>query len=363
MRNSKQAERLIGYFAKSDKNRKRLISFIGLGLLLVIFRLFSFSSAQLEEKIDFHKQFIDDYGIYALDLPNQIDFCGEKMPMNDLNLEERLDKELLSNTYFQSNTMLYFKKASRWFPVIEPILKENGIPDDFKYLPLVESNLSNVVSPAGATGYWQLMKSTAKQFNLEVNDVVDERYNMVLSTRAACRYLKNSYAEFNNWTLCAAAYNMGIDGIKKQLKRQKATNYYDLYLNSETSRYVFRLLAIKEIMTNPENYGYHFREEHLYPKIKYSTLMVDTPINNIAEFAKTQNVNYRIIKIHNPWLRKNYLTNKTRKNYKILVPDSGYYVIETLEHDSQNTLLSNDSSQIRKNIVITNDTLDSSQAK
>ncbi len=359
MRNSKQLRRLIGYFKISKKNRKRFISFLGLCTLLVIFRLFSFYSTLTKEKTDYHEMFIEDYGIYALDLPDQINFCGEIMPINDHNIKERLDKELLSNTYFQSNTLLYFKKASRWFPVIEPILKENGIPDDFKYLPVVESNLSNVVSPAGATGYWQLMKATAKQFNLEVNDVVDERYNMILATKAACRYLKNSFAEFNNWTLCAAAYNMGIDGIKKQLKRQKANTYYDLYLNSETSRYVFRLLAIKEIMTNPEKYGYHFQEEHLYPEIKYSTIMVDTPINNIAEFAKAQNVNYRIIKIHNPWLRKNYLTNKSSKKYKILVPDSGYYVIESLELDSQNTLLSNDSNQIIKKSVIINDSLDS----
>lgn len=285
------------------------------------------------------------------------------MPMNDLNLEERLDKELLSNTYFQSNTLLYFKRARRWFPVIEPILKEHGIPDDFKYLPLVESNLSNVVSPAGATGFWQLMKSTAKLYNLEVNDVVDERYNVVLSTIAACKYLKTCYKEFKNWTMCAAAYNMGIHGIKRQLKRQKASSYYDLYLNTETSRYVFRLLAIKEILSNPQKYGYHFREEHLYPTIQYSTITVNTSISNIAEFAKAQDINYRILKIHNPWLRKNYLTNKTGKKYKILVPDSGYYVVELLGQDSLNPLFVPDSNQIRKDSVITNDTLDSRQEK
>jgi len=325
--------------------------------------MFSFYTIQSDKNLEYHNNFIADYGIYALNSPGIIDFCGEEMPLNDLNLKERLDKELLSNTYFQSNSLLYFKKANRWFPVIEPILKEYGIPNDFRFLPLIESNLSNVISPAGATGFWQLMKATAKQYGLEVNNEVDERYHVVLSTIAACKYLKTSYKEFNNWTLCAAAYNMGIDGLKRQLKKQKASNYYDLYLNTETSRYIFRLLAIKEILTNPKKYGYHFLDEHLYPTVQYTTFTVDTPIANIAAFAKSQNINYRILKIHNPWIRKNYLSNKTGRKYNILLPDSGYYVIDPPETETQSRLTMSDTILKATDSIKPLDNLDSIKEK
>ena len=243
------------------------------------------------------------------------------------------------------------KRANRWFPVIEPILKKNGIPEDFKYLPLVESNLTNVISPAGATGYWQLMKTTAKSFDLEVNEQIDERYDMILSANAACRYLKSAYKEFGSWTLAAAAYNMGIEGIKRQLKKQKTNDYYDLLLNSETSRYLFRLLAIKEIVSNPKKYGYHYRQNDLYQEAPYHTIKVDTTIANLAAFAKALNINYRILKLHNPWLRRNQLPNKSRKVYTIIIPDSGYYVFTKMDLDSTSQMRDTVISDIRMDSV------------
>lgn len=319
--------------------KKLLISVGGLIVLLAVFKLFSFFSAGSERDKSYVNDFHSNYKIYAIETPEDIRFCDEPAPMNDQNIRERLDRELLSNTYYQSNTLLYIKRANRWFPVIEPILKKHGIPDDFKYLPLVESNLTNAISPAGATGYWQLMKTTAKSYGLEVNEQVDERYDMKLSAEAACKYLKRAYKELGTWTLAAAAYNRGIDGIKRQLKKQKTDNYYDLYLNEETSRYLFRLLAIKEIVSNPDKYGYHFRKKDLYPNISSHMIAVDTSISNLAEFAKSLDINYRILKLHNPWLRRNNLPNKSGKKYNIAIPDSGYYVFTVGELDSAEAAL------------------------
>jgi len=317
------------------KAGKRLfISLAGLVLLLVVFRLFSFYSESTDRDKGYVSNFLSKYQIFAVNIPEKIDFCGELVPLQDQNIRERLDKELLSNTYYQSNTLLYIKRANRWFPIIEPILEKHGIPNDFKYLPLVESNLSNVVSPAGATGYWQLMKATAKSFKLEVNEQVDERYDMILSTEAACKYLKSAYNYFGSWTLTAAAYNMGVEGIKRQLKKQKTDNYYDLYLNTETARYVFRLLAIKEILSTPGKYGYHFREKDLYERVPQHAISIDSSISNLATFAKSQHINYRILKLHNPWLRRNNLPNKSHKTYSISIPDSGYYVFTEIGLDS-----------------------------
>ena len=328
--------------------KKLLISLAGLVGLIIVFRLFSFFSGSPDADDSYINDFLASYKIFAVAIPEDIRFCDEPVPLSDQNIRERLDKELHSNTYFQSNTLLYFKRANRWFPVIEPILKKYGIPDDFKYLPLVESNLTNAISPAGATGYWQLMKATAKSYNLEVNEQVDERYDMILSAEAACKYLKRAHKELGSWTLAAAAYNRGIDGIKRQLKKQKTDNYYDLYLNTETSRYLFRLLAIKEILSNPGKYGYHFREKDLYPQVVSHTITVDTSISNLAAFAKNLDINYRILKLHNPWLRRNYLPNKSGKKYTIVIPDSGYYVFTIREVDSASALI--DSSNVELSI-------------
>ena len=209
---------------------------------------------------------------------------------------------------------------NKYFPIIEPILKKNGIPDDFKYLALIESGLMNVTSPAGARGFWQIMKGTAQENGLEVNSNVDERYNIEKATEVACKYLNKSYERFNSWTLAAAAYNGGNAGISRRLKSQRVANYYDLLLGEETSRYVFRIVAVKEIMSEPENYGFKYDNEDLYQLEKTKIVQVDTIINDIALFAQNLGTNYKELKIHNPWLRENILNNKSRKLYEIKVP-------------------------------------------
>lgn len=263
--------------------------------------------------------------IYAIKMPDTLSFAGEIMPKDDPEVLERMDRELLVNTYWQSNALLIIKRANKYFPIMEPILAKNGVPDDFKYLAVIESGLQNVVSSAGATGFWQFMEVTAKEYGLEVNSNVDERYNVKLATEAACQYLKKAKEKFGSWTLAAASYNAGSGGIDKQLKKQEVTDYYDLLLGSETGRYVFRILALKEIMKNPKAYGYTYTKDDLYKNIPSHEVMVDYAVEDFVAFAKEQGINYKILKVHNPWLRDNFLTNKTKKKYYIEIPDSGYY--------------------------------------
>ena len=267
----------------------------------------------------------ESYKVYALRLPESIDFAGEKTPLDAPDIQERLDKELLVNTYWQSNMMLLLKRANKYFPLIEEILEEEGIPSDFKYLAVIESGLENVRSPKGAKGFWQLMPATAKEYGLEVNTNVDERYHIEKATRVACKYLKKAKNRFGSWTLAAASYNRGMYGTNRLLDRQLVDSYYDLLLNSETGRYVFRILAVKEIMTNPERYGFVFNSDDLYNPIPVKKIGLDTAIANLAEFAKEKEINYKILKIHNPWLIENHLNNKSRKYYEISIPEAGHY--------------------------------------
>ncbi len=260
------------------------------------------------------------YEIKALKIPEGLNFAGELIPLHKQDVKERMDRELLVNTYWQSNSLLMFKRANKFFPIIEPILKKNGIPDDFKYLALIESGLLNVTSPAGARGVWQIMKGTAKENGLEVNTNVDERYHLEKATEVACKYLQKSYERFGSWTLAAAAYNGGNYGISRRLKSQRVADYYDLLLGEETGRYLFRIVAVKEIMTNPKKYGFIFDQEDLYNLEKTRIIEVDTVITDIALFAQNFGINYKIMKIHNPWLRENKLNNKSRKLYKIKLP-------------------------------------------
>jgi hypothetical protein len=272
--------------------------------------------------------FNDDYAVYALNLPEDITLAGEYVPFEDPDIFERFDREMHVNTYWQSQTLLFFKRANRYFEIVEPILKENNIPEDFKYLSLIESGFMNVVSPAGAVGFWQILKSTGKQYGLEINKEVDERYDVEKSTYAACKYLQEAYQEFGSWTLAAASYNMGISGVKKQLKRQKANNYFDLTLNSETARYVFRILAVKEVMENPKKYGFNFRKKDLYQPIPTYTVELDSSVENFGDWAKQFDINYRILKYHNPWLRQEYLTHNHNKTYLIKIPKEGNYWVD-----------------------------------
>ena len=291
----------------------------------VLILLLSFEEFDLKKLTAFNSHGEDTYRVYALKLPASLEFSGEEVPLDKPDIRERLDKELLVNTYWQSNMMLLLKRANKYFPLIEEILKEEGVPEDFKYLAVIESALENVRSPRGAKGFWQIMPSTAREYGLEVNSNVDERYHIKKSTRVACNYFKKAKKRFGTWTLAAASYNRGMSGIDRLLKKQITDNYYDMLLNRETSRYVFRILAVKEIMSNPQRYGFIYELQDLYKPIPVRKIGLDTAINNIARFAKEQSVNYKIIKIHNPWLIQNHLNNKSRKYYEIEIPEKGNY--------------------------------------
>lgn len=267
----------------------------------------------------------ENYAIYALPMPENLNFAGETVPIENPDIYERMDKELLVNTYWQSNGMLLLKRANKYFPVIEPILKEYGVPDDFKYLAVIESGLTQAVSPAQAVGFWQILEGTGKDYKLEINDNVDERYHIEKSTRVACEYLIKSKEKFGTWTMAAAAYNAGNTGVLRQLERQDVNNYYDLLLGEETGRYVFRILALKEIISNPKKYGFYYNEDQLYKDIPTYKVKVDTAVTDFAAFAKDLNLNYKILKIHNPWLRDSYLNNKSKKTYYLDIPEKGYY--------------------------------------
>jgi len=263
--------------------------------------------------------------MYALDMPENLSFAGEEVPIEVPDVFERMDRELLVNTYWHSNTFLMIKRARKYFPIIEPILKKNGIPDDFKYLAVIESGLQNVVSPAKATGFWQIMAGTGRDYGLEINDNVDERYNLEKSTEVACKYIRDAKDRLGSWTMAAAAYNIGQAGIMKQLDRQKVENYYDTLLGEETGRYVFRILAMKEILIAPEKYGFNVEERHYYKEVPTYKVEVDTAITDMANFAKKFDINYKALKIYNPWLREAYLNNKSGKKYVLEIPRAGYY--------------------------------------
>ncbi len=297
------------------------VSFAGILVLFIVFKLFSYALSPTEmDDPTYQKLFNEHYRVFSLNLPANASFADEKVPLEILDVRERFDRELMVNTYWQSNTLLFHKRANRFFPIIEPILKKYGIPDDFKYLAVIESGLDNVVSPMGATGFWQLMKASATEYGLEVNDKVDERYNLKKSTEAACRYLRDAHTTFGSWTMAAASYNIGKNGLYKQLTRQKVNNYYDLLLNAETARYIYRIISVKEILNNSVKYGYTIRKSDLYPPIPTKAILVDSTITDIAEFAKARGLNYKILKIVNPWLRDNVLPNKNKKTYFIEIP-------------------------------------------
>lgn len=292
-------------------------------LVSIIFISIMMNSSLLQENIDEVPDKINksNYDVFSIDLPKSIDFSGEKISLNENDLKERLDRELLVNVYWQSNMFLMIKRSNKYFPIIEKILKEEGVPNDFKYLAVIESGLQNVRSPKGAKGIWQIMYNTGRELGLEVNSNVDERYNLELSTRAACKYIKKAKEKLGSWTLAAASYNRGISGIRRKLADQQVDNYYDLLLGTETKRYMFRVLAMKMILTEPSNYGYNYNEKDLYKFEKVKNFKVDTAITNLARFSKQMGINYKILKIHNPWLIQNHLNNKSRKLYNIKIPD------------------------------------------
>ncbi len=259
--------------------------------------------------------------IKSIDLNKDFSFAGEPVPMDNFDAKERLDRELSVNSYWHSSTILNIKRTSRYFPVIERILAKNGVPDDFKYLAVAESSLSNVSSPAGARGIWQIMKRTGQAHGLEINSAIDERYHLEKATKVACQILKKYKQRFGSWTLAAAAYNIGETKLSKTIKEQRAHSYYDLNLGSETSRYVFRIIALKEILTNPDNFGFYVEETDKYPELNnYSTVKITHTISDLGKFAEKYNISYRMLKIYNPWLRKATLPDKSGRVYYVKIP-------------------------------------------
>lgn len=256
--------------------------------------------------------------------PATVNFSDEPAPLNIIDVKERFDRELLVNANLHSSTLLILKRANRYFPVIEPILKQNNIPDDFKYLCVIESALTNATSSAGAKGFWQFMPETAKEKGMEINESVDERYHLTKATQAACDYLLDAKDKFSNWTLAAASYNGGMNGIAKSLETQKVSNYYDLLLTDETQRYIFRILALKTIMQNPTLYGFNLEQNELYQPIATKIIEVDSTISDLAQFSIEQGINYKLLKIYNPWLRDKKLINLANKKYLLEIPITGY---------------------------------------
>ncbi len=264
------------------------------------------------------------YKIVPLNLPDTLSFAGEKVPLDIFYVREALDRELSVNTYWHSSTLQLLKKANRWFPVIDTILKSEGMPSDFRYMPLIESGFTNDISPAGAVGFWQLLKGTAKEYGLEIDKEVDERYHVEKASHAACRYLKKSYGKFGSWALVVASYNAGQKGISKLMEKQKSNNFYDLLVSDETSRYIYRMLAFKLIFENPERYGFYLSKEEEYRVIPVHYIVVDHRVKSWADFAHKQHISYKLLKYFNPWLRQNYLKNRRKKTYQIAIPNTPY---------------------------------------
>lgn len=301
---------------------EKVLMLVGL-LFICGILIFSEKDAPTDERVV--TEIVNEYNVYALPMPENLTFAGEKVPISDANIRERMDRELHVNTYWQSNGFLLFKRANKYFPIIEPILKEHGIPEDFKYLAVIESGLTQALSPARAAGFWQILRTTGREYGLEVNTNVDERYHIEKSTKVACRYLKKAKERLGSWSLAAAAYNAGPSGIARRLREQKATSYYDLLLGEETGRYVFRIIAVKEILSNPKLYGFNFRDKDLYDPIPTFKVKVDEPIADFADFAKDHGISYKTLKLHNGWLRERHLNNSSKKEYRIEIPQKGFY--------------------------------------
>lgn len=284
----------------------------------VVVIILALSALKSGDQVD---ESIEETKFTAVKIPEKVTFAGEEMPLEKFDVKEALDRELLSIAYFHSQTIRYIKLAPRYFPVIEPILKANGIPEDFKYLAMAESGLNpRAISPAGAVGFWQFLDGTAKEYGLEVNKEVDERYHVEKSTYAFCKYVRQSYNKYGSWTLAAASYNGGMARVQSQQNRQKMKSYYDLLFVEETQRYVFRIAALKLILENPKQYNFVVEEEEKYPAIKTREIEINGAINNFADFAIANGINYKLLKDFNPWLRDDKLTNVSEKKYIVKIP-------------------------------------------
>jgi len=270
---------------------------------------------------NFHLSYSDsNYKILGLNLPKDLSFAGERVPQNNFQIKENLEKEFIVNKSWKSTSQLLFNKSQKWFPIIERILKEEKVPDDFKYIAMIESHLSNIVSPMGAAGFWQLMPNTARNYNLIVNEYIDERFDVEKSTRAACKHFKDGYKVFNNWTLSAAAYNVGIGSVKKSIANQEKTNYYNLTLNKETASFIYRILAFKTLLSNPEHFGFSYKKASKFSFPKYTIVKIDSSIHNLNYFAKAINTNLITLKTFNPWLINDKIENNEHKIIEFKIP-------------------------------------------
>lgn len=304
--------------------KQSTISIIILLSIIVVAQVFIFATrsdsatAALVQADNIKKQ--QTLHVYSPALPDSMSFAGEPVPLDIYYVREGLDREMIVNTFGHTNTLLYFKRAHRFFPIIEPILKKNGIPSDFKYLCVIESGLTNATSPAKAQGFWQFIKATGQKYGLEVNDEIDMRNNLEASTEAACKYLKSLHTRFGSWTAAAAAYNCGENGLQKNMERQSINSYYDTRLNNETTRYVYRILAVKQIMQHPQNYGFYLRPCDLYPSLRTKTAKLSGQNVDLYNFAKENGVTYKVLREFNPWITTDKLTNKANKSYTVKLP-------------------------------------------
>ncbi|MBO7488961.1 MAG: lytic transglycosylase domain-containing protein [Bacteroidales bacterium] len=304
--------------------KQSTISIIILLSIIVVAQVFIFATrsdsatAALVQADNIKKQ--QTLHVYSPALPDSMSFAGEPVPLDIYYVREGLDREMIVNTFGHTNTLLYFKRAHRYFPIIEPILKKNGIPSDFKYLCVIESGLTNATSPAKAQGFWQFIKTTGQKYGLEVNDEIDMRNNLEASTEAACKYLKSLHTRFGSWTAAAAAYNCGENGLQKNMERQSIDSYYNTRLNNETTRYVYRILAVKQIMQHPQDYGFYLRPIDLYPSLQAKTAILSGQNVDLYNFAKENGVTYKVLREFNPWITTDKLTNKANKSYTVKLP-------------------------------------------
>lgn len=306
---------------------------IAIILSVIAITLITFVCATHKDNVQNHRAEHSNPNIYSPKIPDKMDFCGESVPLDIYYVREALDHELIINTFGHSMTLLHFKRAHRYFPIIEPILKKNGVPDDFKYLCVIESGLTNATSPAKAQGFWQFMKATGQKYGLEVTDEIDMRNNLEAATEAACRFLKDLYRDLGSWTAAAAAYNCGGAGLSKNMVKQGVNSYYDTRLNRETSRYIYRLLAVKQIMKHPQDYGFFLRPSDLYPTIPTRNASLSGHNVDLYAFAKEKGCSYKLFRDLNPWITTEKLSNKVGKSYTVKLPVEGGSSLKRIRTD------------------------------
>jgi membrane-bound lytic murein transglycosylase D len=306
------------------KNKKQLVLTVFVSSIVGFLIGSAFQTSSQYISFNLKEPILSDISIEAPGsapkLPIKLDFAGENVPLKDIEVRERLDREIIVNSFRHSSTLLLMKRANQWTPTLIKILKEQGVPEDFAYLSMAESDLTQVSSPSNASGFWQFLKPTAIQYGLIVNDEVDQRFDIEKSTYAACKYLQDSYNQLGSWTLAAAGYNMGMSGVGRQAIEQGSNNYYDLYLNTETSRYVFRILALKLIHQNPSNFDYRIEASDLYEPYQFKEIPVSGSVNSWISFAKDNNISYKELRRHNPWIRTTSMKNSANNTFLVKIP-------------------------------------------